>query len=162
MVRIYGTGTRPVNGPDDPFVLTRDQLWEALERKQRHPEEFVAILSNCKVLKDENGVVEREATLNFGKWGVRHMHEIITTYGDLWIRFVQADGSVSTNIVSFHSEVSDTNLMLTYVFEWEFPSIQAGTSEHKELTKDMSTMAIAAVTRSIERARELVTEGKIK
>ncbi|RSL81046.1 hypothetical protein CEP52_017278 [Fusarium oligoseptatum] len=114
MVRVYGAGTIPVNGPEAPFVLTRDQLWQALQRKIRYPSEFVPVLSGCKVHRDENGIVDRE------------------------IRFQQAEGSVSTNLISFHPSVSDTNLMLTYIFEWDWPTIKEGTAEHKELVTEMS------------------------
>ncbi|RSL45707.1 hypothetical protein CEP51_016043 [Fusarium floridanum] len=130
MVRVYGAGTIPVNGPEAPFVLTRDQLWQALQRKIRYPSEFVPVLSGCKVHRDENGIVDREVELDFGKWGKRHMHETI--------RFQQAEGSVSTNLISFHPSVSDTNLMLTYIFEWDWPTIKEGTAEHKELLTEMS------------------------
>ena len=92
MVKVFGAGTIPVNGPNDPFTLTRSQLWQALQRKIRHPSEFVPVISGCKVHKDEHGVVE-------------------------------------------------TNLMLTYVFEWDVPSMQEGTAEHKELTVDMSKVS---------------------
>jgi hypothetical protein len=85
MVRVYGAGTIPVNGPKDSSILTRDQLWNALQRKIRRPEEFVPILSGCTVHSDENNVVKREVELNFGKWGKRHMHEKVTSHGDLWV-----------------------------------------------------------------------------
>ncbi|KAH7012971.1 hypothetical protein EDB80DRAFT_834692 [Ilyonectria destructans] len=162
MVRVHGAGTIPVNGPSEPFVLRRDQLWQALQRKIRHPEEFVPVLSSCTVHKDENGIVERDVVLDFGKWGTRPMSETVTSIGDLWIRFAQSEGSVSTNLISFYPDVSDINLMLTYIFEWDFPSVKEGTPEHKELLTEMSTMAIMGVVKSCERARELVTEGMIK
>jgi hypothetical protein len=85
MVRVYGAGTIPVNGPAEPFVLTRIQLWQALQRKIRHPSEFVPVLSSCKINSDVNGVVDREVVLDFGKWGKRAMHEIVSSHGDLWV-----------------------------------------------------------------------------
>lgn len=85
MVRVHGAGTIPVNGPSEPFVLRRDQLWQALQRKIRHPEEFVPVLSSCTVHKDENGIVERDVVLDFGKWGTRPMSETVTSIGDLWV-----------------------------------------------------------------------------
>lgn len=89
MVKIYASGSRPVNGPDDSLVLNRGQLWQALQRKIRRPEEFVPILSGCKVTKDENGVVEREVLMDFGKWGKRPMAETVSSYGDLWVRYTE-------------------------------------------------------------------------
>lgn len=58
------------------------------------------------------------------------------------IRFVQADGSVSTNIVSFSPDVADTHLIITYTFEWEFPSVEKDTPEHSDLTNDMSLVGV--------------------
>ncbi|CAI6038967.1 hypothetical protein V2G26_010836 [Clonostachys chloroleuca] len=161
MVRVYGAGTIPVNGPKDSSILTRDQLWKALQRKIRRPEEFVPILSGCTVHSDENNVVKREVELHFGKWGKRHMQETVTSHGELWIRFEQSDGSVSTNLVSFQPDMSETNLMLTYIFDWDFPSVQEGTEDHKKLLYEMSEMAIMGVVKSCERARELVAEGLV-
>ncbi|KAJ4311309.1 hypothetical protein N0V84_010514 [Fusarium piperis] len=161
MVRAFGAGTLPVNGPNDKVKLTRSQLWQALQRKIRKPEEFAPPLSDCKVLKDENGVVLRTVTLTLPPFGQRFMTETVTSHGDLWvsfapeisrpgcvrtvaeevfvqIKFTQAEGSISTNLVSFDDSLSEDSLWLTYTFEWEWPEVQKDTPEYDELTKAMS------------------------
>lgn len=85
MVRVHGAGTIPVNGPGEKLILNRDQLWQALQRKIRHPEEFVPILSRSKVHSDSDGIVCREVVLNFGEWGIRPMQETVTSHGNLWV-----------------------------------------------------------------------------
>ncbi|KAM5350208.1 hypothetical protein ACJ41O_006713 [Fusarium nematophilum] len=150
MVRAFGAGTLPVNGPNDKVKLTRSQLWQALQRKIRKPEEFAPPLSDCKVVKDENGVILRTVTLTLPPFGQRFMTETVTSHGDLWevfvqIKFTQAEGSTSTNLVSFDDSLSEDSLWLTYTFEWEWPE-----------------MAIMAVSKSLQRSRELVTEGLVE
>ncbi|CAH0024559.1 unnamed protein product [Clonostachys rhizophaga] len=67
-------------------------------------------------------MVKREAELNFGKWGKRYI-------------------SVGTKLVLFQPDMSETDLILTYIFNWDSPSVQKG------------------VVKSRERAQELVAEG---
>jgi hypothetical protein len=86
MVKVYAARTVPVNPPDAPFVLKRDLLWAALQRKIRYATEFVPMMKECKVISDENGVVVRDCVLEFQPGKVKEMREEVTSFGKQWVR----------------------------------------------------------------------------
>lgn len=89
MVKIHTARTLPVNPPDAPFVLKRDLLWAALQRKIRHATEFVPIMRECTVISDENGVVVRDCVLEYEPGKKREMREEVTSYGKQWVSDVK-------------------------------------------------------------------------
>ena len=85
MVRIYAARTLPVNPPDAPFVLTRQQLWKALQRKIRHADEFVPAIKECVVIKDSNDIVLRECLLETPSGETKTMTEEVTSHGEQFV-----------------------------------------------------------------------------
>lgn len=85
MVRIYAARTLPVNPADAPFVLTRQQLWKALQRKIRHAEEFVPVIKQCVVVKDSNDIVLRECLLETPSGETKPMTEEVTSHGEQFV-----------------------------------------------------------------------------
>jgi hypothetical protein len=70
MVAIYVAYTQQINPAGVTPVLTRAQIWAALERKVRRAQDFVPVISECKVLEDKDNVVVREAKFITGQDGV--------------------------------------------------------------------------------------------
>jgi len=66
-----------------------------------------------------------------------------------------------TNVISDGSSGSDTDLYMTYIFEWKHPDIEAGSSEAAELQTKHKAMAKMAVDNSIESIRRFVKDGVI-
>jgi hypothetical protein len=85
MVKVYAARTLPVNPADAPFILGRNALWEALQRKIRRATEFVPMMKECNVVSDENDVVVRDCVLELGNKQLRHMREEVTSYGRQWV-----------------------------------------------------------------------------
>ncbi|PKY07908.1 DUF1857-domain-containing protein [Aspergillus campestris IBT 28561] len=161
MVRIHAARTLPVNPPDAPFVLTRRQLWKALQRKIRHADEFVPAMKKCVVVKDSNDIVLRECLLETPSGETKTMTEEVTSHGEQFIIFRQLDGSVTTNLVSNGEDLGDRGLQLTYFFEWDHPDIQEGTPAYDEAVEQKNTIGLMAVKKSIETARQLVQDSVI-
>jgi hypothetical protein len=70
MVAIYVAYTQQINPAGVTPVLTRAQIWAALERKVRRAQDFVPVITECKVLEDKDNVVVREAKFITGQDGV--------------------------------------------------------------------------------------------
>ncbi|RFU27357.1 hypothetical protein B7463_g8981, partial [Scytalidium lignicola] len=129
MAKVYVARTLPVNPPDAPFILTRATLWAALQRKTRRAPEFVPSITECTVLKDEGDFVVRNALMIDYDGEPRMMHEEVTSFGQQWIRFVQPNGSVTTNLISNGPENMGRDLQLSYIFEWVPPEGEEGGEE---------------------------------
>ncbi|KAH9916473.1 uncharacterized protein B0H18DRAFT_853051, partial [Fomitopsis serialis] len=52
--------TRPVNTPDDPLRLTKEQVYEGLKVKARDPIRFVTVIDRCDVLNEHATGLLRE------------------------------------------------------------------------------------------------------
>lgn len=85
MVKVYSARTLSVNPPGAEFLLKRDLLWKALQRKIRYPTEFVPAMQRCNMISDENGVVVRDCVLATPDGALRNMREEVTSYGDQWV-----------------------------------------------------------------------------
>lgn len=85
MVKIYVARTAPVNPSDAPFILTKAQLWAALQRKVRNATEFVPAMRECKVTKDEGDFVVRDVKFEGPDGRLRNMTEEITSVGQRWV-----------------------------------------------------------------------------
>jgi hypothetical protein len=61
MVAIYCAYSQQINPAGVTPVLTRAQIWKALQRKIRRAQDFVPVISDCTVLEDKGNIVVREA-----------------------------------------------------------------------------------------------------
>ena len=63
MVNIHTAYTQAINPPGATPVITKAQVWAAMDRKVRRAQDFVPVFSDCKVLEEHDNVVIRETTL---------------------------------------------------------------------------------------------------
>lgn len=70
------------------------------------------------------------------------------------------NGSFISNIVSQGKD--ETDLYLTFYFEWFYPGIQEGSEEEEKTTQQMWEMSRAVVQETIDIARKFVKDGEIK
>ena len=70
-----------------------------------------------------------------------------------------SNGTFISNIVS-RGKV-DTDLYLTFYFEWQYPKLEEGSEEVKETEQKLLGMANGAVQHTIDLARDLAREGKL-
>jgi hypothetical protein len=57
------------------------------------------------------------------------------------IIFRQQEGSVSTNLVSYGTTNTDKDMLLTYMFEWNFPDVEEGTAAVDEAVKGVQKVS---------------------
>ena len=76
--------TTPIN-PPSASALTRAQIWAGLQRKIRHAEEFVPVISSCTVLSDADGVVVRDVRFKLGQGAKEAARETVRTCGTSWV-----------------------------------------------------------------------------
>ncbi|CAJ2500317.1 Uu.00g031700.m01.CDS01 [Anthostomella pinea] len=169
MVTLNLAYTAPINPAGASPVLTQAQVWEGLKLKVRRAQDFVPVILDCKVLSEEtlptgNLKVTREvqfaAHMNPDD-KVKPVTERCVHYAPTCVVFEQEDGSSVINVVS-HGPGGEGDLMMTYVFEWRYPVVEAGSVEAKELGEKHLKMAKMAVEGSIDTIRRFVKDGKIQ
>jgi Domain of unknown function (DUF1857) len=115
----YIAFTAPINPAGASPVLTRDQVWAALELKINSGETFVGgAITNTDVLKTghtDSGLpyTDREVTFREGN---RKVKEHCVKFRPMKVEFHQPDGSRVMNIVS-QGAGGDEDLFMTYTFE---------------------------------------------
>ena len=85
MVTLHTAYTAPINPGNASPVLTSAQVWLGLQRKIRHAEEFVPVIESCKVISDENGVVNREVVFKEGAVPMTRAKEVVRSYWPTWV-----------------------------------------------------------------------------
>lgn len=83
----------------------------------------------------------------------RRVKEVVTSFEDCRVEFVQGDGSKVFNIIS----ESEGGLQMTFVFEWRHEG--ATEDEARELMVKERGVARMAVEGTIAATRELVVKG---
>lgn len=126
--------------------LTAAQVWAGLQRKVRHAEEFVSVITACRVVdettRDDGGaVVTREATFTpesaLRSGGRSVVTEVCHHYAPSRVDFRQEDGSSIQNIIS---RGADGRLLMTYVFEWRRPDVEDGSDKAAEMAESYSNV----------------------
>lgn len=64
-------------------------------------------------------------------------------------------------MISDGSSGTDSDLHMTYIFEWKHPDLEAGSAEARDLQAKHKLMAKMAVDKSVESIRKFVKEGVI-
>ncbi|KAF4548053.1 Hypothetical protein D9617_32g091730 [Elsinoe fawcettii] len=152
--------TAPINPPDAPVVLTKDQVWAGLQRKIRFAPEFVSAISTCDVVSDQ-GEAEVVREVVFAANPDKRVQERVVSYYPLKVDFHQTDGSLVSNIVSDGPSQTPEDMLMTYTFQWLDQPAEKGSEEEKELLNKFKAGAKMAVEGSIDTIRKLVKEGKI-
>jgi len=153
--------TAPINPPSASPVLTPSQIWAGLQRKVRHAEEFVPLFSSCEVLseeppatEDEPYTVVRAVTIRAGAGPpgggppggpgaaggagaggppAGPVRNVCKLYAPSRVDFLRQDGTRFSNYVTQGSSGEETDLFMTYVFEWRHPGVQAGSEIAKRI-----------------------------
>ncbi|KAF2833683.1 DUF1857-domain-containing protein [Ophiobolus disseminans] len=162
MAIIHLAYTGLINPSGASPVLTRDQVWQGLQRKIRFAQEFVPIITSCTVLTDTPTEVTREVVFKEGAGPKPRATETVRSYWPSWVDFHQEDGTLVKNVISNGSSLDDGGLCMTYVFEFKYDGMEDGSKEIKAEVVKMSGMSKMAVEKSIETIRQMVVDGKIK
>lgn len=81
---------------------------------------------------------------------------VIPTQIDFYNR---TTGAFVNNTVSQGKD--ETDLYLTFYFEWPYPNLEEGSTEAKETEKKLWGMAREVVQHTIDVAREMARDGKL-
>ncbi|KAI0686646.1 hypothetical protein BC835DRAFT_451470 [Cytidiella melzeri] len=147
--------TSPINPASASHKLTRAQVWAGLMHKSRDPLRFVPAIAECEVLEESAEGLTRMVTFKPGTGPPGRVKETV-----VFKREVRADfemvglGTTISNIISAGEGESD--LYLTFTFNWNFPDIQEGTQEAVEKVQQLERMAKEAVMLTIKQIREMV------
>ena len=75
--------------------------------------------------------------------------------------FVNADtGAFINNTVSQGKD--ETDLYLTFYFEWPYPDLDEGSTKAKEISEQLWELARETVQHTIDYARDRAKEGKLE
>jgi hypothetical protein len=156
---IYSTATVPVN-PDGETPLTRDQVWQGLERKARDARQFLppGLCTRCDVTEESATHFVREATI-----AGQDLREIIVLEPGRKVTFFQATGPREGAIVNelFEDEAGDLRLRF-YGYLGLRGKAPGGPEEQAEQAQfDSDAGYKAALLSTLKRTRELLAEGRL-
>lgn len=156
---VYIAYTGQINPPGAEPVLTRDQVWEGLELKVDHAQDFVPAIVSTDVISRSEDAYGRKVTHReiIFKEGNRRVKEEVTMYHPTKVVFQLTNGSRVQNIVSTGA---NGEMYMTYDFEW----LHEGTSDEElgKLKEKYAGMSKMAVESSIDAIRDMVKNGRIK
>ncbi|KAL2427034.1 hypothetical protein ABEF95_007183 [Exophiala dermatitidis] len=155
--------TAPINPPSSSIILTYPQIWQGLQLKIRAGQDFVggAIISTDVISTSEtehgHPITVREVVFRDGN---RRVREKCIAYEPMKVEFHQDDGSKVQNVIS-QGAGGDTDLYMTYTFEWLHPECKTAEELEEKRQKEWK-IAKMAVEKTIEVMREMVADGRIK
>ena len=150
MVILYQSQTLPINSPSASPTLSIDQVWEVMLLKCRKPELFVAPISGSVVIEETPTFMKRSVTFKEGMgppggevieelqirapWKVKPFFPL----GLCTVVLIKTDmrspaqvdfynlnsGAFINNTISQGED--ETDLYLTFYFEWPYPDMQEG------------------------------------
>jgi hypothetical protein len=77
------------------------------------------------------------------------------------VDFWQPNGAVITNTISYGPSLEESDMNMTYTFEWRHEGVAEGSEEHKKLEKQNIEGAKGAVHSSIEAMRKMAAAGEL-
>lgn len=156
---IYSTATVPVN-PEGEAPLTREQVWQGLERKARDARLFLppGLCTRCDVTEESATHFVRDATI-----AGQDLREIIVLEQGRKVTFFQATGPREGAIINelFEDEAGELQLKF-YCYLGLRDKQPGGPEEQAEQTQfDSDKGYKAALLSTLKRTRELLAEGAL-
>ncbi len=186
MVRILQCQTFPINPPGAQPALSVEQIWEVLKIKSSSPHRFIPAITSSNVLEENEAGLTREVKfkegmgpggpvvedITFSKpWKVLIVAAILSfsneNNSESRLNVFQVDFQARGPNASFISNIvsqgkDETELYLTFYFEWTYPDIQEGSEEEKKTVAQLLAMAKGVVQETIDVGRKMVKEGEVK
>lgn len=150
MVTINLAYTAPINRPSQTPVLTASQVWTALEQKVRHPSGFVPLIVHCEEVSSTPATADGSEPftitrlVSFRGREDKPIKEVCKHYPPTRIDFVQEPGgSKIANYVSQGPSGEETDLFMTFAFEWRHPEVEGGSDEAKRLEGEYKAVSLS-------------------
>ncbi|EPE34297.1 Bet v1-like protein [Glarea lozoyensis ATCC 20868] len=172
MTIIFAAATAPINPSGASPKLTLEQVWKGLELKVIKPELFLPVVEKCEVIENDGEVVVRDVTFKEGarmanpgagptmRERITHIKPVSSTAGSgIEIFSTLESANKVQNVVS--TGAHDSELYLTFTFEWEHKEIEEGSEEAVKKQKQYQENAPRAVQGTIAKMREMIKEGKL-
>ena len=172
--------TAPVNPSGSSPTITRAQLWAGLERKVRHAQDFVPVFTDTKVLKEEGNVITRRAFIKDGAMPhvkERYLEEVCTLYAPTKVDFLSSGNLAQnvickcdaglvqrtrlTSIVADGSNMTEEDLQLTYIFDWTYSDVEAGSEEERTKVQEQKKGAKNAIDMTLKSVRGMIERGEL-
>ncbi|TFY58901.1 hypothetical protein EVJ58_g6120 [Rhodofomes roseus] len=173
--------TRPVNNPDEPLRLTKEQVYAGLKVKARDPIRFVAVIEHCNVLNEHTTGLLREVQF---KNKPESVHENVEYFpseqvGHHWVissdydpqaecrlqvtftMFHPKTGEQLAHITNLISTLPDGELLLTFAFAWgpNGPLDEGAEAEKEE--KEREKLGFETIEHTLVVIRDLVKSKDI-
>lgn len=161
MVVLYQSQTYPINPRNASPVLTVSEVWEVMQIKCRKPELFIASISACEVLEEKDSFMKRAVTFKegMGPPGGKVVEDL-DIHAPWKVDFRNLDtGAFINNTISQGDH--ETDLYLTFYFQWPYPKIEEGSEEAKKTSNQLWEQARKTVQHTIEVAREMKSKGEL-
>lgn len=162
MVVLYQSQTYPINPPNASPILTLAEVWEVMLVKCRKPELFVAPIAACEVLEETESTMKRVVTFKEGMGPpAGKAVEEMDIRAPWKVDFRNQDTGASINNTVSQGK-DETDLYLTFYFEWPYPKMEEGSEEAKKTSDQLWQQARTAVQHTIDVAREMKSKGELK
>jgi len=171
MATIHVAYTAPLNPSGASPVLSRARVWKGLQRKVHRAQDFLPVIEACRVVEETEGgsVVVREATFKKADEGAgvpeaqrgKVVKEVCRLFEPVKVDFHQPNGAVITNCISDGPSMEETDLNMTYIFEWRHEDLQAGSKEFEDMVEEHRRGAKTAVDKSIKAIRRMANAGEL-
>ena len=160
MLTLYQSQTLPINPPGASPIVTVNQLWEVMLLKLRKPQLFIEPMSNCEVITSTPTFMKRIVTFKEGMGPPSgKVTEELEIRAPWKVDFRQLEtGAFINNTISQGKD--ETDLYLTFYFEWPYPKMEEGSKEAAEAQGQLWKLAKQTVQETIDHAREMVRDGK--
>jgi hypothetical protein len=156
---IYSTAIVPVN-PPGAAPLTRSQAWQGLVLKARDARLFLPphLCTRCEVVEESATHIVREATI-----AGADLREIITFEPEHKVTFFQATGPREGAIINELFEDESGALQLRFYCYLGLRDKEPGGPEEQaeQILMDSDKGYKSALISTLERTRELLTEGRL-
>ncbi|KAK4704508.1 hypothetical protein P7C70_g1700, partial [Phenoliferia sp. Uapishka_3] len=145
--------SRLVNPINCASILTLDQLWKGLSKKERNPELFIPSITSCEVLSDEGNKLSRDV-----HFGDKCMREELEWHDSTIVYFEMANGTRITNVVSFN-EMNE--LVLTFSFAGGLPPAGFDADGKAFGAEKLNAIFGGGIDSTLRVIREMVKDGRV-
>lgn len=128
------------------------------------------VFTDCQVLKEEthdgNKVITRRAIIKDGAMEhvkERYIEEVCTLFEPTKVDFLSPGNynSLAQNVISDGPSMTDEDLNLTYIYDWTYSEVEAGSADEQKKVEEQKNVAKTAIEMTLKSVRGMVEKGEL-
>ena len=69
--------------------------------------------------------------------------------------------SLAQNVIADGPGMTDQDLQLSYIFDWTYPEVEAGSAQEQQKVEEQKKTASTAILKTLEFTRAMIEKGEI-